>query len=118
MKLIFVYNAKSGSLNMLLDAAHKMVQPETYSCDLCALTHGVIGEKAAWKAFRENSNAEMEFLHSDEFESKYQTSFEYPVVLKSGSPLEILVPAEKFADFPSVDSLISHLTEVISASLR
>ena len=31
-KIIFVYNADSGLVNGLIDWAHKIVSPETYSC--------------------------------------------------------------------------------------
>ena len=38
-KLIFIYNADSGLFNTVTDIAHKIFSPETYSCNLCALTH-------------------------------------------------------------------------------
>ena len=39
-ELIFIYNAKSGLVNELLDFAHKIISPETYNCNLCAITYG------------------------------------------------------------------------------
>ena len=68
MKLIFVYNATSGKLNALFDIAHKVINPETYECSLCALTHGAFSEKKVWSKFKENTDIEMTFLHKDEFE--------------------------------------------------
>ena len=41
-ELIFVYNAKSGMVNELLDFAHKIVSPSTYNCNLYAIS-SVIG---------------------------------------------------------------------------
>jgi hypothetical protein len=55
-QLIFVYNADSGGLNTLFDIAHKVVSPETYSCSLCMLTHGVLSERTAWKLTAETLN--------------------------------------------------------------
>lgn len=37
---LFVYNADSGLFNTATDIAHKILLPETYACNLCALTHG------------------------------------------------------------------------------
>ncbi|MDX1463299.1 MAG: GTPase, partial [Marinirhabdus sp.] len=85
MTLIFVYNAKAGRVNALLDTAHKVLQPETYPCALCQLTFGTLGEKAEWKVFRESSTTTMVFLHKDEFERQYKSKwlpkYEYPLVL-------------------------------------
>jgi hypothetical protein len=38
ISLVFVYNADSGVFNTLSDIAHKIFSPETYACNLCALT--------------------------------------------------------------------------------
>jgi hypothetical protein len=40
MKLLFVYNADSGLFNSIAEAAHKIVSPQTYRCDLCRITYG------------------------------------------------------------------------------
>ena len=69
--LIFVYNANSGIFNVLTDAAHKIFSPETYACNLCALTHTNFGMRRAWKQFIESLNQEVEFLHSDELKERY-----------------------------------------------
>jgi len=37
---IFVYNADSGPINGLKDYFHKIIKPETYECNLCAVTFG------------------------------------------------------------------------------
>ena len=79
MRLIFVYNADSGLGNAMLDSMHKIVSPQTYDCQLCALTFGVFTEKEQWKNFRETSEISMEFLHKDEITSdkkKLQKSLE------------------------------------------
>ncbi|MFD2788956.1 GTPase [Arenibacter sp. H213] len=68
---VFVYNAKSGLGNALLDGAHKILSPDSYSCSLCSITHGAFSENNRWKEFRESSGIKMEFLHKDEFLRKY-----------------------------------------------
>ena len=74
MKLIFVYNADSGLFNTVTDIAHKMLSPKTYSCNLCALTHGHFKIKEDWVNFLEEIDSELEFLHRDEFVEKYNYS--------------------------------------------
>lgn len=82
-KLLFIYNANSGIGNLVLDVAHKLFRPETYACNLCTITHNTFSENKAWKTFREQSTIDMDFLHIDEFETKYkETNFEYPIILK------------------------------------
>ncbi len=85
-KLLFVYNADSGLGNGLLDAAHKVLSPHTYSCRLCELTYGTFLEKPEWKRFRKKCDVPMEFLHKDEFRKAYASKFmpalTFPIVLE------------------------------------
>ena len=37
--IIFVYNAKGGKWNYILDTVHKYASPSTYECNLCKITH-------------------------------------------------------------------------------
>jgi hypothetical protein len=69
--LIFVYNANGGLFNTLADVAHKIFSPETYSCNLCALTHGNLGMRREWKQFVESLGRPAEFLHADELKASY-----------------------------------------------
>jgi len=111
-KIIFVYNAKSGFVNGLFDAGHKLLSPQSYQCSLCSLTHGAFKERAVWKQFRENAQVEMEFLHIDEFEDNYehQVKFSYPIVLaESNSGLSILLDDEHLKSLRKVDELIDVL---------
>jgi hypothetical protein len=65
--LIFVYNADSGLFNTLTDIAHKLFSPQTYKCNLCALTHTPFGMKTEWRAFLSEIPEPLGFLHADEF---------------------------------------------------
>lgn len=91
--LIFVYNADSGLFNTLTDIAHKTLSPKTYTCNLCAITHGLFTERAEWKDFIEHLGTAVEFLHRDEFEHQYpDISLGYPAILKqSGNRQEEII---------------------------
>ena len=65
-QLLFVYNADSGLFNTVADIAHKLFAPQTYACDLCALTHGYFSERDAWRGFIESLGVPCRFLHRDQ----------------------------------------------------
>lgn len=71
-KLIFVYNADGGIINMVIDLIHKNVSPGTYQCSLCAVTWDNRGMKREWKQFVSQLGREVEFLHRDELAKKYE----------------------------------------------
>ena len=106
MKLIFVYNADSGLVNAVIDIAHKVISPQTYQCNLCALTYGLVGEKDTWEKFRQESDTEMEFLHKDEFEQQYVRKFDYPVVLKKDKNLDVAISRAELNEIKTLDELI------------
>ncbi|MEO0375153.1 MAG: GTPase [Cyanobacteria bacterium P01_A01_bin.17] len=111
-QLIFVYNADSGGLNALFDIAHKVVSPETYSCSLCMLTHGVLSERTAWKTFRESSPVPLTFLHRDEFEERYLPLQSYPVVLlEQNRQMETVMTADALNKLSTIDQLIEILQQ-------
>ncbi|MGB5385429.1 MAG: GTPase [Eudoraea sp.] len=110
-RLIFVYNANSGLRNSLLDGAHKALSPQTYQCNLCDLTFGVINEKKAWKRFREEEVRSMEFLHKDEFNKQYASKFgykfEFPIVLVAvNNELQVFVSTKELNELENTDALI------------
>ncbi|HJO95443.1 MAG TPA: hypothetical protein QF753_18745 [Victivallales bacterium] len=113
MKITFIYNAKSGKINTFMDIGHKILNPDTYSCNLCSLTYGVFTEKEEWKKYRENSSFELIFFHKDEFEKKYKGNekFTYPIILKSETDgiYEVLVPTQKINELNGISELIEIL---------
>ena len=70
VRLLFVYNADSGLFNAMADIGHKLFSPETYACRLCAITYGLLSEKAEWREFVSSIDAECLFLHRDEFRKR------------------------------------------------
>ncbi|MFT5103862.1 MAG: hypothetical protein ACI86C_001522 [Candidatus Latescibacterota bacterium] len=116
MKLIFVYNAVSGSTNALLDVVHKVVSPSTYTCNLCDITFEIISEKKEWKDFREASNIEMVFLHKDEFlkqyRSKWLPKYVFPIVLSEENyGLEIYITPEVINNLEDSKALIQEIAK-------
>ena len=81
MKLLFVYNAKTGFFNKSADWLHKAISPSTYACSLCSLSHTNFKEKEDWTNELGKLNEEIEFYYKDEFIKKYNlTNLEFPLV--------------------------------------
>jgi hypothetical protein len=113
--LVFVYNAESGLFNTLSDVAHKILSPDTYACNLCALTHTTFGMRREWREFLERLDARTEFLHADELRSRYGlTGLSLPAILRRrGASLE------EFADAAAINSCrtLDELKQLITARL-
>lgn len=110
-KLIFIYNANSGKKNALVDIAHKIISPNTYSCSLCDITFSVFKENKDWKKFRKASIIPMEFLHKDEFNkvfaSKFNFKTNYPVVLaETDYNLEFFIATDELNTIENVADLM------------
>ena len=95
--LVFVYNADSGVFNTLADVAHKIFSPDTYACNLCALTHTSFGMRGEWRRFLEGLGRPLEFLHADELKSRYGVEgVALPAVFeKDGASLRVAVSADE-----------------------
>ena len=94
--LVFAYNAKGGLLNAAADMAHKLFSPQTYQCNLCALTYSTFGMRKDWKRFLATLERPLEFLHSDELKSLYRISdMPLPAIFeKEGEQLKLLLDAD------------------------
>ena len=110
-KLIFVYNADSSIFNLLADVAHKFFSPQTYSCNLCAITHSNLGMKKEWKDYLETLDNPLEFLHADEFKAKYRSEkLELPAIFKEvNGSLILIVDAMTINGCNSIDDLKQYL---------
>lgn len=112
MKLLFIYNADSGLINTMMDIGHKVISPDTYQCNLCDLTFGIVGENKKWKQFREESSAEMIFLHKDEFEQQYNQKFDYPIVIQEDQELKIVISQTDLVNVSTLDQLIKTVKDI------
>ena len=107
MKLIFVYNADSGLFNTVSDIAHKVLSPKTYSCNLCALTHGHFKIKQDWVEFLEQIDTELEFLHRDEFLQIYnRENAELPAIfIEENDELSLWLDQASINQIETLDDL-------------
>ena len=110
----FIYNAQSGKLHALFDIAHKVLSPQTYSCDLCQLTHDAFTENAEFTTLK--SRHPIELFHIDEYEARYPAEDYYPViVVRRNGEVVKRVNRERIGQLRSVDDLKS-LIEGIEAA--
>ncbi|MCI0615940.1 hypothetical protein L0244_23385 [bacterium] len=105
--LVFVYNADGGLFNSLTDLAHKIFSPQTYQCNLCAITYSHFGMKKEWKDFLDKLDMSKEFLHRDELKESYGIEgVRLPAIFKkNGSKLEILIDADAINACRNIEDL-------------
>ena len=113
--LVFVYNADSGMFNTLTDIAHKVFSPQTYECNLCAISHSYLSERSEWKDFIQDLGVECEFLHRDEFLKKYSSEEKsFPIIFELvGGELKLALSADKINSCKSMDDLKMAINDVI-----
>ena len=114
-QLVFVYNADSGMFNTLTDIAHKVFSPQTYECNLCAISHSYLSERSEWKEFIEDLGVECEFLHRDEFMKKYHSNEKnFPVIFELvDGELKPALSMEQINACKSMDDLKDTINAVI-----
>ncbi len=96
--LIFVYNADSGVFNLAADIARKIFSPQTYDCNLCAITHDAFAMKNDWRQYLGALDAAFEFLHADEFKTQYpfESASKLPAVFRrENNGLELMISADE-----------------------
>jgi|GEM_PF-5961792 len=110
MRLLFVYNANSSPMSRMVDFAHKILMPSSYKCPLCAITHHALGERLMWKAFKKQSQFELDFYYIEEFEKEYILSYNYPVILvEENGVIETILSNNELKKIEGVEELITIL---------
>lgn len=118
--LVYVYNADSGLFNRLTDIAHKILSPQTYDCNLCAVTHDKFGIKDEWRQYLKTLVAPVEFLHEDEFKAKYQieNTDKLPAVFRlENGLLNLAIDSNAINACRSIDDLKRIINAQISEGL-
>ncbi len=113
--IIFVYNAKGGKWNYILDTVHKYVSPRTYECNLCKITHD-LKMKEAWKKFIESSPHNFKFLHLDELEEYNLLNYknDLPICFEENSgEYKILINKEQMNKYKDEFELINILEKIL-----
>jgi hypothetical protein len=105
--LVFVYHAESGLFQGLADMAHKTFSPQTYQCNLCALTYSTFGMHKSWKQFLETLRLPLEFLHADQLRQQYGDSgTPLPAIfMKRDGRLELWIDADSINACRTMDDL-------------
>ena len=81
-KLVFIYNAKSGIINSLIDFTHKVISPDTYECNLCAITYGTFAKKDIWEDYIESLPISSIFTYKDKILDKKLDNVILPAVFQ------------------------------------
>ena len=106
-ELIFVYNAKSGLFNELLDFAHKIISPETYECNLCAITYGTFKMEKKWSRYVQSLPLKSIFTYKDEISKNNLPNVNLPsILLREHNDLIELLTAREINDLNNFDQLI------------
>jgi hypothetical protein len=111
MKLLFVYNAEAGLLHGIMDSLHKVISPQTYECDLCAITYGLTSMRPQWRDWLKGLGLPVIFYHRADFRAAWPgVDVALPVILgEREGEIETLVSAEDFKGVADVDQLIALL---------
>jgi len=112
LELIFVYNGKSGVFNELIDFAHKIVSPETYDCNLCAISYGAFSMKKKWSIYIETLPFKSTFTYKDKFSKNGYSNIKFPsVFIRSNEKLDEIISATEINGIKSLDQLIDLLNQ-------
>ena len=79
-ELIFIYNAKSGLVNELIDFAHKIISPETYDCNLCTITYGTFAMEKNWANYIQELPVKSIFTYKDKLVDRKLKKTKLPAV--------------------------------------
>ena len=116
--LAIVWNADGGWQHALMDSLHKIVSPQTYSCKLCQLTHGLTGPKAEWSKFLESYGRKVVFYHRDQFKNspigENFPQMEFPAVLiRTSGKWQILLTKSEIICLENLQELLRELERKI-----
>jgi len=112
LELIFIYNAKSGVVNELIDFAHKIVSPETYDCNLCAISYGAFSMKKKWSTYIETLPFKSTFTYKDKFSKNGYSNIKFPsVFIRINEKLDEIISATEINEINNLDQLIGLLNQ-------
>jgi len=111
-ELIFIYNAKSGLVNEFLDFAHKIVSPNTYNCNLCALSYGNFSMKKKWSDYISSLPVKSTFTYKDKVSEYGYDNIKLPsIIFKDKSKSEVIISSEEINKLKKIDQLINILSD-------
>ena len=113
--IFFIYNAKGGKWNYIIDTIHKYASPKTYECNLCQITYDLKMRKS-WREYIEKSPHQFNFLHSEDMSQFGLMDYkeQLPICLeKIDEKYKILITKEEMNEFKSEFDLIKYLNEAL-----
>ena len=114
-RLVVVYNANAGWASALMDAAHKLVRPETYECSLCMISYGAVSMRRRWRKYLDGLALEKRFHHRQDFARAYPADC-FPMVdglnlpaifIEAGGELHCLLSSKQLDSLTVVEALIT-----------
>ena len=109
-ELIFIYNAKSGFYNAMVDFAHKIISPKTYDCNLCAITYGTFKMDKRWSNYIQSLPVKTTFLYKDELSSYNLENINLPTIfIRNNIELVELLTAEEINILNDFNQLVEIL---------
>ncbi len=106
--IMFIYNARSGGINAVLDYVHKIVSPETYDCNLCKLTYDNFGQIKKWNDSLKSLNISADYFYKDHLTLiGVDPEIELPAVFLNDRSL--LLGAREINSFKTLEELIEGL---------
>jgi hypothetical protein len=115
-QLVIVYNAKAGLLAGAFDSIHKLVSPDTYECDLCALTHGLVSMRPEWRLWLKQLPMPTVIYHKPDFRVTFPQMSNQPlplVGLLDDGQLNILLDAKAIRSIADADQLVTALRNAL-----
>ncbi|MFC5600258.1 hypothetical protein [Deinococcus cellulosilyticus] len=104
-RLIFVYNTDARFLSRLGSWSQAAFVPDRHPCKLYAMTHGILGRDAQWRAFVSSLPFPSRFLCRDTFTRKYGSTEAPNVYMIHKGQLKLLIPREEINACTSTEEL-------------
>jgi hypothetical protein len=114
--LVIVYNADEGLGAALFDAVHKLVRPDTYACDLCAITYGAVSMRGPWRDWLKAQPFASEFYHRQDFHRAFPALAHLPlpaILRRDGDELALLLGPDDMR----ADMAVAELIGAVEAAL-
>ena len=109
-ELIFIYNVKSGFINELVDFAHKIISPETFDCNLCAITYDTFTMEKRWADYIQSLPINSLFTYQDKLYENNLKNVKLPsVFLRNGTELKELLSSSEINKLNELQQLIEIL---------
>jgi len=118
MDLVFVYTAKNSLLSTLNGMAHKLFSRSGRRCDLRHFSQGYFHGRDEWMHFLQGLNADMEFVHYDEYSDQYgfqKDKFDdFPAIfVKESGCLKLWMDRKMISEMSSTDELMETIRAAV-----